>query len=123
MEFDYALDGYTVVLRADVSQGLDKMIMITYHATLNGVLVRSHGPYELKSSKGEDERRLIIATRMIRSAKKASNQSSNIVTRPKKKVSFSLYNEVQDYVPESKPSLFPITIGGYLQGKPYTVLA
>jgi hypothetical protein len=130
MEFVYQLDGHSVVLLAEVSVGKDKhTIMISYRVVVDGTTVAQPlGPFEIKASKDEADRRMIIAAKMFSALKKAKAEEDNRKgkNKEKKAVSFGVENEVQEYMASVKSKFFPTlfeSTGGYLSGEPYKVAA
>lgn len=133
MEFAYNLDGHSVVLKAVVSVGKDGVaIMISYQVVANGRLVGDVlGPFEIKASADEADRRLMIAAKMFSALKKAdkaykASKEKEVVAAKQKKVSFGEENEVQEYMGTVRSQFFPSLFegeGGHLCGKPYKVSA
>ncbi len=123
MEFTYQLDGHSVVLKAKVFVGDDKStIMIKYRVVADGYPVgQPLGPFEIKASADEAERRLKIAAKMFSSLKKAAKAAKAV---KKNRVRFGDENEVQEYMGTVRSLFFPSLFegaGGHLCGKPYKV--
>lgn len=130
MEFSYNLDGHSVVLKAVVSVAKDGIaIMISYHIVADGYPVSEVlGPFEIKASADEADRRIKIAAKMfsaLKKAKKTAQKEKSIKAAKQKKVSFGEENEVQEYMGTVRSLFFPSLFeeSGYLCGKPYKVSA
>jgi hypothetical protein len=126
MEFTYQLDGHSVVLKATVFVGDDKnTIMISYHVVADGYPVgQPLGPFEIKASADETNRRLKIAAKMFSALKKAGKAVKDTKTEKPKKVKFGEENEVQEYMGTVRSLFFPSLFegaGGHLCGEPYKV--
>lgn len=126
MEFSYNLDGHSVVLKAVVSVGKDGIaIMISYHVVVDGYPVgQPLGPFEIKASVDEADRRMMIAAKMFSALKKAKKAAQKMKDTKAKKVSFGEENEVQEYMGTVRSLFFPSLFegeGGHLCGKPYKV--
>lgn len=131
MEFKYRLDGYTVILKGDVFLGNDKKsIMIKYQVFADKTqLNQTLGPFEIKASKDEEDRRFMIAAKIFSAMKKADEvydayKSKAKEIKPKKKVMFDAEDEIQEYMPTVKNLFFPSLFEepGYISGEPYKVL-
>jgi hypothetical protein len=129
MEFPYNLDGHSVVLKAVVSVGKDGVsIMITYRVVVEGYPVGEvFGPFEIKASADEADRRLKIAAKMFSALKKAKKAAQKMKdAKAVKKVSFREENEVQEYMGTMRSLFFPSLfddVSGHLRGSPYKVPA